>query len=193
MSLWKLIGLDRAPGRQARGDDFASSAEAMRGVVARLERLPPERARYLALFAYVLGRVANADLEITAADTHAMEREIRALGGLEEAEAVLVVEIAKGQHRLFGSTDSYPITREFARTATREQKLQLLQCLYAVSAADATVSGTEESEIRRIVNELDLSHEEFIATRTAYREHIALLRDAARGDSPRGDAPRSEP
>jgi uncharacterized tellurite resistance protein B-like protein len=187
MSLWKLIGLDRAPGRETPGDAHTPSADAMRSVVARLERLPPERARYLALFAYVLGRVANADLEITEAETHAMEREIRALGGLEEAEAVLVVEIAKGQHRLFGSTDSYPITREFARTATREQKLQLLECLYAVSAADTTVSGTEESEIRRIVNELDLSHEEFIATRSAFREHIALLRDARRGDAPRAE------
>jgi len=182
MFLRKLIGLDRTPEEEARGGGFASSADAMRGVVEKLERLPAERARYLALFAYVLGRVANADLEITDTETRAMERAVRALGGLEEAEAVLVVEIAKAQHRLFGSTDSYSITREFARTATREQKVQLLECLYAVSAADATVSGTEESEIRRIVGELDLSHEEFIAARASYREHIALLRNAPRAD-----------
>jgi len=182
MSLWKFIGIDRGAA-EPRGAGFASSAEAMRGLVERLERLEPERARYIATFAYILGRVANADLEITDAETRVMEREIRALGGLDEAEAVLVVEIAKTQHRLFGATESYSITREFARTSSREQKVQLLHCLYAVSAADDTVSGTEESEIRRIVKELDLSHDEFLAARESYRDHIALLRDAPRPEA----------
>jgi uncharacterized tellurite resistance protein B-like protein len=183
MSLWKFIGIDRGAAVEPRGTGFASSAEAMRGLVERLERLEPERARYIATFAYILGRVANADLEITDAETRVMEREIRTLGGLDEAEAVLVVEIAKTQHRLFGATESYSITREFARTSSREQKVQLLHCLYAVSAADDTVSGTEESEIRRIVKELDLSHDEFLAARESYRDHIALLRDAPRPDA----------
>lgn len=174
MSFWKFLGIDRDATRA--GDDFASSAEAMRGVVQQLERLEPERARYIARFAYVLGRVANADLEVSEAETRAMERQIQALGGLNDAEAVLVVEIAKAQHRLFGATDSYSITREFALSAAPEQKRALLECLFAVSAADANVSGVEENEIRRIVKELDLHHEDFIAARASYREHVARLR-----------------
>jgi uncharacterized tellurite resistance protein B-like protein len=175
MSIWKFLGLERTPEQRA-ADEFASSAEAMRGVVERLERLDPERARYVARFAYVLGRVANADLEVTEAETREMERQVRALGGLDEGEAVLVVEIAKAQHRLFGATDSFSITREFAMSATPGQKRELLECLFAVSAADENVSGVEENEIRRIVKELDLPHEEFIAARASYRDHIALLR-----------------
>jgi len=177
MSLWKIIGMAHEPEATPSGEGFASSAEAMRGVVDRLSRLEPDRARYIALFAYVLGRVANADLEMTEVETRAMEREVRALGGLDEAEAVLVVEIAKAQHRLFGATDSYSITREFARTASSEEKTRLLECLFAVSAADHDVSGTEENEIRRIVKELDLSHDDFIAARAGYLDHVALLRD----------------
>jgi uncharacterized tellurite resistance protein B-like protein len=174
MSLWRFLGMERAPEGRA-GEEFASSAEAMRGVVERLERLEPERARYVAQFAYVLGRVANADLEVTEVETRAMEREVRALGRLDEAEAVLVVEIAKAQHRLFGSTDSYSITRDFARDATPEQKRDLLVCLFAVSAADENVSGVEESEIRLIVKELDLTHEDFLVARASYQDHVARL------------------
>lgn len=176
MSIWKFFGVEREPEDHGPGT-FASSAEAMRGVVERLERLDPERARYIARFAYVLGRVANADLEVTEVETRAMERLVQSLGGLEEDEAVLVVEIAKVQHRLFGATDSYSITRDFAKTATAEQKRELLECLFAVSAADENVSGVEENEIRRIVKELDLAHEDFIAARASYREHVARLRE----------------
>jgi uncharacterized tellurite resistance protein B-like protein len=175
MSILRFLGLGRGPDEPAEGE-FSSSAEAMRGVVERLERLDPERARYVAHFAYILGRVANADLEVTEVETRAMEREVRALGGLDEAEAVLVVEIAKSQHRLFGATDSFSITRDFATLATPEQKRELLHCLFAVSAADENVSGVEENEIRRILRELDLPHEDFIAARASYAEHIARLR-----------------
>lgn len=175
MSFWKFLGLERADEARA-ADEFASSAEAMRGVVERLERLEPQRASYVARFAYILGRVAHADLEVSDAETRAMEREVQALGGLDEAESVLVVEIAKTQHRLFGATDSYSITRDFARSASDEQKRELLECLFAVSAADENVSGVEENEIRRILKELDLSHEDFIAARASHREHVARLR-----------------
>jgi uncharacterized tellurite resistance protein B-like protein len=176
MSIWRFLGLERPPERDGAG--LGSSAEAMRRVVEKLERLEPERARYVARFAYVLGRVANVDLEVSEQETRAMEREVHALGGLDEAEAVLVVEIAKAQHRLFGSTDSYSITRDFARNATEDQKADLLRCLLAVSAADQNVSSDEENEIRRIAGELDVQHEDFIAARTSYKKHIARLRDA---------------
>lgn len=179
MTFWKFLGISREPEARA-GDAYGTSAEAMRGVVDRLERLEPDRARYVARFAYVLGRVAHADLDVSEVETRAMEREVQALGGLNEDEAVLVVEIAKAQHRLFGSTDSYSITREFARESTTEQKRELVQCLFAVSAADEQVSGAEESEIRRIVKELDLTHEDFITARARHREHVAVLREPPR-------------
>ena len=179
MSLRKFLGLERQQ-EKGRGETFASSAEAMRDVVDRLEGLDPERARYVARFAYILGRVADADLDVSDAETRAMEREVKSLGALDEAEAVLVVEIAKAQHRLFGSTDSYSITRDHARASTPEQKRELLHCLFAVSAADDEISSVEESEIRLIVKELDLTHEDFIEARASYRDKIALLRGEAR-------------
>jgi uncharacterized tellurite resistance protein B-like protein len=170
MSIWSYLGI----GGGAKDDP--GTAEAVRGIVERLDRLEPERARYVARFAYILGRVAHADLEISDRETQAMERAVHALGGLDDAEAVLVVEIAKAQHHLLGSTESYSVTREFGRTATPEQKRELLECLFAISASDEDVSGTEENEIRRIAKELDLAHPEFIAARSSVRDHIALLR-----------------
>jgi len=57
---------------------------------------------------------------------------------------VLVVQIAKTQATLFGGTENFLVTQEFNRMATVEQKLSLLQCLFAVAAADKVISSVED-------------------------------------------------
>lgn len=154
--------------------------EAVRAIVDKLERLEPGRARHIATFAYILGRVAHVDLEISEREARAMERILETLGGIGPDEAVLIVQIAKAQHVLFGSTENYVVTRGFGRTATPEEKTALLECLFAVSASDEHVSGDEENEIRKIARELDMSHSEFIEARMKFREHIAALKGIER-------------
>jgi uncharacterized tellurite resistance protein B-like protein len=177
MSIRKWLGMDARPQGSAR------ETEAVRAIVDKLERLEPERARHIAAFAYILGRVAHVDLEISEQETRAMERILQTLGGVGEDEAVLVTQIAKAQHVLFGATESYVVTREFGRAAAPEEKVALLECLFAVSASDANVSGDEENEIRKIARELDMSHSEFIEARMKFREHIAALKGLDRPTS----------
>ena len=114
----------------------------------------------------MLARVANADLEIDAAETAEMERSVRSLASLSESEAALVVQIAKTQSNVLGDTENYVVTREFRRIATREQRAQLLQCLYAVAAADGTISGDERSVIGAIAEELGFTRAEANALRS---------------------------
>ena len=55
MSLLRFLGLDSKGERAARGGE----TETVRRIAARLERLDPATAKYLAAFAYVLARVAH--------------------------------------------------------------------------------------------------------------------------------------
>jgi uncharacterized tellurite resistance protein B-like protein len=173
MSLLRFLGIDRAA-------DAGSETATVRRIVEALERQDPETARYIARFAYVLGRVAQADHEVSAEETRVMERIVMERSGLPEEQAILVVQIAKSQTILFGATEDYLVTREFARTATRDQKLALLDCCFAVSAADRDVSAEEESAVRQIAGELGLEHADFIAARSAYRDYLAVLKAARR-------------
>jgi uncharacterized tellurite resistance protein B-like protein len=170
MSLLRFLGV-RAPEPAPGG-----ATETVRRIAARLERLPPERARYLAAFAYVLARVAHADLEIDASESAQMERMVTELGALASAEAALVVEIAKSQARLLGGTENYVVTREFRRIASVEERARLLECAFAVAAADGAISAVESSECLRIADELGFTREEALALRNTYREKLALLR-----------------
>ena len=108
------------------------------------------QARYVAAFAYMLCRVARTDLDISDTEASEMERLVVERGGLTPEQAVLVLKIARSQEELFGGTESYLVAREFNRIATRDQKLGLLDCLYAVSAADQSISTLEDNEIVRI-------------------------------------------
>ena len=173
MGILELLGL-----RGASAPDSASSAEtaAVRKIAASLDRLAPEQARYVAAFAYVLGRVAHADLEITDEESREMERIVRAKGGLSEDQAILVVQMAKTQALLFGGTENFLVTREFNEIADRDQKLALLDCLFAVSSADGGVSTVETNVIRQIADELKLDHRDYVAVRSKYRDHLDVLR-----------------
>lgn len=170
--LKSLFGADDA----SETTSDAAATETVRRIAAELEALPPDRARYVAAFAYVLSRVAHADLEISADETHEMEEIVRRLGHLPDDQAVLVVEIAKSQARLFGGTENFLVTRELAEMAEPEQKRELLDCLFAVSAADDSISSAEETQIRQIASELGFSHKEYVEARSAWSDKREVLR-----------------
>jgi uncharacterized tellurite resistance protein B-like protein len=153
----------------------AAETDTVRRIVARLEVLPQSEARYLAAFAYVMSRAAHADLHISDEETAAMERYVVELGGLDEGQAVVVVEMAKLQARLHGATEDFLVTREFARIATVEQKLALLRCCFAVGAADDSISAQEASVVNEIARELDLSREQLNAVRAEFVERLSAI------------------
>lgn len=171
MSLLRFLGLggDREPNRDRE-------SETVHRIASQLERLDPEQAKYLAAFAYVLARLANADLAIEDSETAEMERVVKGLASLSDAEAALVVRIAQSQARNLGGTQDYVVTRQFRQVSSREQRGELLQCLYAVAAADGTISGEESVEILKIAEELGFTRAEANAYRSQYREKLGVLK-----------------
>jgi len=169
----RFLGID------AREDVPASQAgetETVRKIVDALDKLDPQRARYIAAFAYILSRVAHADLDISPDETEAMERTVIERGGLPEEQAIIVVQMAKTQSLLFGGTENFLVTREFNRIADRQQKLALIDCLYSIAAVDESIVSAEDTEIRKISSELGLSHDDFVAVKSRYREHLEALK-----------------
>lgn len=172
MSILELLGFGRGGSRGGRAGD----TETVRRIVRELESLPPEQARYLAAFAFILARVANADLDISEGETRRMEEILREAGHLSAEQARLAVSLAKTQHRVEGGTESFLVTREFREIATREQCRELLDCLFAVSAADGSISGVEESQIRQIASELTLEPADLAEARARWADKREILR-----------------
>ena len=172
MSILKFLGINPdQPGHAA-----SAQTETVRKIIQKLDQLPEEQARYIAAFAFLLSRAAHADLNISDEETAVMERIIMQQSGLPEELALVVVQMAKTQNQLFGSTEDYLVTREFERMASREQKLALLDCLFAVAAADEIITSEEDNVVKQIASELKLSHDDYIAARVRYKQFLAVFK-----------------
>jgi uncharacterized tellurite resistance protein B-like protein len=172
MSILTFLGLGSRP------EQLSSSAqpEAVREIVDALNRLEEERARFIASFGYILGRVANVDRDITPEETQIMERVLVTQGQLSPDQAAVVVKMAKMRNELFGGTDNFLVTREFRRIATHDQKFALLDSLFAVSAASDDISMMENNQIRQIASELGLEHSDFIQVRLSWKDRLSVLK-----------------
>ncbi len=172
-AILKALGLEKGAEQPLAG---GADTETVRRIIRELEDLEPEPARFVASFAYILGRVAFADRHFSEDETREMERIVRELGHLPEEQAVLVVQMAKSQNRLFGGTENFLVTREFKEIASQEQRSELLDCLFAVSAADDSISSAEEAQIRQIASELGFTHREYVEARRAYSDKREVLK-----------------
>ena len=139
---------DQAEAALTAASTTAGETATVRRIVARLEAMPPERARLVASAAYTLARAAHADLEISAEETAVIEQELQAHGELDEPTAVLVTEMAKLQANTVGGTEDYVVTREFTNLATEQQRMDVLRACFAVGAASGSISA-EESATRQ--------------------------------------------
>lgn len=176
MRILELLGLSSSAER-------AAEIEGLGAIERQLDALDPDRARFVARFAYLLARVARADHEVSAEEAAVMERLVAEHAGLAPSEASIAVRIATAHGLREGGTDDFLVSREFAALATPEEKRRVLDCLFAVSAADESIRTVEDNEIRRIAAELRIDHPTFIEARAAHVRHLEVLRRPARGPS----------
>jgi uncharacterized tellurite resistance protein B-like protein len=147
----------------------------LRQTLDALDHLEPDRARVLAAFAYLLGRVAHADQHVSPEETHAMEGLVQEQGALTQDQAMVVVQLAKSSNMLFGGSANFLVARQFADLAAYDEKLALMRCLFAVAATDDAISMTEEGEIHRIANELRIEQKDLVALRLSHRRQLPGL------------------
>ena len=162
----RWLGIEQAP----------DTPDVVDRIARVLDRLEPRRARYLAAFAYLLGRIADADHGTSDEERSLMQRLVATEGSLGPEETATVVTLALDEFRRVGGTHNLIVAREFASVATFEERLGLLRCLFAVSAADESVTVGEDNEIRRISSELKIEHADFIRARIEMRARLAVLR-----------------
>ena len=150
----------------------ARESTPLRDLIETLDRLEPTRARHLARFAYLLGRVAHADRHVSPEETRAMEALVVREGGLTPDQATVVIGLAKTSNLMFGGTADYQVALEFGDGATYEEKLSLGRCLFAVASSDQQISMAEETEIHRILNQLRVLPQDLTKLRVEHGQYL---------------------
>ena len=154
----------------------AAETDSVRVISVRLEALPPARARYVAAFAYLLGRAAHATGDMSDAERDAMLR-IADAGGLDAETAALVIDLAGTLAAEFGATEDFLVTREFKAISTMEERERLLRCCFLVLAADDEIDATESWLANRMAEELDVERPDLNRIREEFHEQLSGVRE----------------
>ncbi len=170
MSLLRFLGLggDRA-GRDQEPESLAALA-------ASLDGADPDEARLVSAFAYLLARVAGADLRTEDAERTSIVERLRTFASLDESSADTLARAAVHAADLHGASDHHLVARAFRDATDHDERIRLLRCLYAVAAADDTITTREDNEIFEIARALGVDHDEVVALRSEWREHLGTLK-----------------
>ncbi|HEY6569099.1 MAG TPA: TerB family tellurite resistance protein [Candidatus Limnocylindrales bacterium] len=185
--LTRTLGLDNPASPELPVDPHAplpSASEAdtasVKLIALQLSAMPPARARYLAAFAYLLGRAADANMSISDDETAEMVKLMEDAGGLDPETARLVVVLATAQADSYGATEDFLVTREFKAISTVEEREQLLRCCFLVMAADDEIDETESWLANRLAEELDIERPDLNEIRNEFYDQLSSVREIRR-------------
>jgi uncharacterized tellurite resistance protein B-like protein len=95
---------------------------------------------------------------------------------LEESLVDSILELMLTHQAQLYSVEDHVYLRLINETCEKTQKLHFIETLFAVAAADETVSAEEDATIWNIAKSLRLSHREFIQARIKYKEYLQVLK-----------------
>jgi uncharacterized tellurite resistance protein B-like protein len=113
--------------------------------------------------AALLLEVLRADYDVAPAERQQVMESVSALLGLGSDETQALVEEA--ERHIDKSHDLYQFTSQINRTYSEREKVRLLEALWRVADADATIHKYEEHLIRRVADLLHVPHSGFIAAK----------------------------
>ncbi len=154
-----------APNREDYYEDFVKN-KVYYGVRRRLDLGEAELAvseevlRSLSLAGGMMARVARVNPDVTDAELATMADALQTYWHLAPDEAAFVVEVALSESASL--LDPYRLAWQFADACSPQERVEFLDVLFAVAAADGEASYDEIEEIRTIARSLKLAHQDFI-------------------------------
>ena len=127
----------------------------------------PQAHRLQLATAALLIEVVRLDGGIAPAEREAM---LAAVGGkfsLAPQQAAALVELAEQESRL--ANDTFQFTSLINRSFTPEEKLRVIELMWQVAYADASLTAHEQHVLRRIAELLHVPHGDYIAAKMRAR------------------------
>ena len=116
--------------------------------------------RKLSLAGGLMAQIVHVDREVTEMEFARMVEALHRYWHVDEKTAVFISEVATAE--ISTDLDYYRITREFFNDTDPDERVQFLDVLFAIAAADGGVSHQESENIRRMAVSLNLLQQQFM-------------------------------
>ncbi|MBO6940127.1 MAG: TerB family tellurite resistance protein [Deltaproteobacteria bacterium] len=123
----------------------------------------------------LLACVAYADREFSDTEHEAMRTELARLPGMDAAGAGRVVGVLSGNIRALVANGDHGWVRDVRELTSREQRLEILDVLLDLAAADGVIDHSEVNYLRRLATQLGLEQQEYNAAQARHRDKLGLL------------------
>jgi uncharacterized tellurite resistance protein B-like protein len=135
-----------------------------------------EGARIVAAIAGLLGTVAYADRQYSAVEEERIRRELGRVHGLTAAGVDAICAVLR-EHIVEIATVEAPVyARELLSRADRDLRLEVLDALVDLAAADDEITVAETNVLRLTATALGLTQQDYNAAQSRHREKLKVLR-----------------
>lgn len=157
-----------APNREDYYEDYVKN-KVYYGVQRRMDlgeaelNVSEDTLRTLSLAGGMMAQVAQVNPDLTDTELETMVEALQTHWHLEPEEATFVADVAISETASL--LDPYRLAWQFSDACDYQERVDFLDVLFAVAAADGQASYDEIEEIRTIARSLKLAHEDFIAAK----------------------------
>ena len=130
-------------------------------------RITPEVHR-LALLGGLMGVVAQADHDIDSRELEEIRQRLQARGDFDDVSMEILLAIIHEES--VRGLDRHRLIAEYARDTTLDDRVELMDLLFGVAAADGGLTHLELEELRAISSALRLSHKQYINAKLRSRD-----------------------
>jgi len=126
--------------------------------------------------ACLLALVAHADSDFADSELSEIERQLARIEGFTAAGIETVCDLLRRHGSALSAEGIQACTRVLYEQSDREMRLEVLDVLMDVAAADGVITMEETNLLRRVCAALGLSDADYLASQTRYREPLSVLK-----------------
>jgi uncharacterized tellurite resistance protein B-like protein len=135
----------------------------------------PEEVEIVAAIVGLFGAIAYADHELAPAEEGKVRAELLRIHGLSDASVVAICALLRDRIAHVAHETLQTYTRVLKEGTDRTTRLDVLDALIEVAAADGVLSLDETNLLRRVTSALGLSADDYVALQSRHRDKLAVL------------------
>lgn len=167
-AIWKLFGLTQEKARDL-GSLFAELDELL---VGQSER----NVKFIAGLAGLLGRIAISDNHFSDEEHQEVERILREKFQLDEKLYASLLSIVSRHLNDLKGIEDFRYLQLINETCSKQEKLDVLYCLFAVASVDNSIVFEEDKEISLVAKGLNVTQRDYAEVRISFCEALEVLK-----------------
>ena len=144
-------------------------------VRAHLADADEDTVEIVAAFAALLAAVAYADSDWSLSEASQLELELSRVQGLSPKGASAITALLAHNKLDLATTQVAQSARTLRERADRDLRIEFLNLLVSIAAADGTIQLAEVTMLRNITKALGLSQDDYNTAQNLHREKLSFL------------------